>query len=114
MGIMDTVWLKARRKELHITDHDIGAAINRERSTGSRIITGDRQIKWVEIDVMAKVFDVSRLEMLRRAGFEVDEAKRSHAKRDAINLIDGMDDDEVRLLIPLLDKAAELVRKTGS
>ncbi len=111
MGTMDTAWLNDRRKELGLTQKDLARAINKERSAGNRICRGKRPVYLDEIEAVADLLQVSRPEMLRRAGLEL---ARSRTKRDAISLIDGMNDDEVRRLIPLLDKVAELVRKTGS
>ena len=105
---MDAAWLRARKKELRLTDDDIGDAIKRDRSAGNRIVSGKRQIRWVEVGFLAEVFEVSRPEMLHRAGFDVTpEAKRSIAKQDAIRLIDRMNDEDVRQLIPVLQKFAE-------
>ena len=37
---------------------------------------------------------------------------RSHTKRDAMSRIDSMNDNQVAQIIPVLDKIAELVKKT--
>ncbi len=110
---VDTAWLRARKKELHISDKDISAAINRERSTGNRIVTGERKIEWDEIHAMAKVFEVSEPEMALRAGYDPNsETMRSGPKRDAVRRIDDMGDNEVtRLVIPMLVHIADLSKK---
>lgn len=65
---MDVEWFKARKREVKIDDAAIGRAISRERSVANKIINGKVEFDVAYVEGLARAFDVSREEILRRAG----------------------------------------------
>jgi hypothetical protein len=65
---MDVEWFRQRKRELKITDQAIAEAIGRERSVANRIINGGVAFDFRYADGLARVFQVDRMEILRRAG----------------------------------------------
>jgi len=65
---MDTEWFKARKKELKLTDAKLGEALGVERSVANRVVNGDVEFNAKRADAVAKLFQVSRDEILFRAG----------------------------------------------
>jgi len=65
---MDVAWFNARKRQLKITDNVIGDAIGRDRSIANRIINGDIPFDVKHVEGLARVFQVDRTEILRRAG----------------------------------------------
>lgn len=72
MSAMDTAWLNDRRKELGVTQKDLARTVNRQQSAGNRICRGKRPVYLDEIEAVADLLQVSKPEMLRRAGIEVE------------------------------------------
>lgn len=65
---MDVEWVKARKRKLGITDAAIAHALGVERSVANKVVNGIVDLNVRKIDAIAKLFDVSRDEMLYRAG----------------------------------------------
>lgn len=74
MAIVDTEWLKARKKELGLTDQAISDALGRERSIANKILNGKLPFDMEHLDGFARVLKVSKLLVLQRFGIldEVD------------------------------------------
>lgn len=71
---MQSDWFRERMAERGVSETDLGDAINRDRSTANRIINGDREIRFSEIEPIAERIGVTVLELLRRAYNWNDEA----------------------------------------
>ncbi|HMO07051.1 MAG TPA: hypothetical protein PKD10_05305 [Paracoccaceae bacterium] len=65
---MDTQWFKAAIKRAGVTSHDLGAAIDRDRSVISRIANGAQKMTLDQARAMAPVLQVDLTELLDRAG----------------------------------------------
>ena len=72
---MDIVWLRHRLKELVLTQRHLANALGRETSGGNRMVNGKRRLKMEEVPAVADLLKVSRAEMLRRAGLDVEGAE---------------------------------------
>ena len=73
-----------------------------------RLLSGERPITKYMAERLAPTLHISPDDLMPNA------PARSRIKRDAVRLIDGMDDNEVSQVLPVLNTVAELVRKTGS
>lgn len=67
---MDTAWFKARKKALHLTDDDIAAALRVERSVANKVINGRVSMDARRMGQLARLFQVSSGEIMRRAGID--------------------------------------------
>jgi phage repressor protein C with HTH and peptisase S24 domain len=65
---MDVEWFKARKRELGINDQAVADAIGRERSVANRVVNGGVAFDVKYVEGLARVFKVSRNEILRKAG----------------------------------------------
>lgn len=65
---MDTGWFKSRKRELKITDAAFADALGVERSVANRVVNGRVALNARRADAVAKLFQVSRDEILFRAG----------------------------------------------
>jgi len=65
---MDVDWFKARKRELKLNDTTIGEAIGRDRSIANRLVNGTLPFDVKYVEGLARSFQVSREEILRRAG----------------------------------------------
>lgn len=86
---MDVEWFKARKKALKITDVEMGRALGVERSVANKVVNGKVPLNARRADDVARLFGVSRDEVLFRAGItksEPHEVVSDHAptrSRDA-------------------------------
>lgn len=69
---MDVEWIKARKRKLGITDAAIAHALGVERSVANKVVNGGVDLNVRKIDAIADLFEVSRDEMLYRAGITKD------------------------------------------
>ncbi len=67
---MDVVWFRNRMKEVGATQEDIGAAIGRDRSAASRLLSGSLEFKAAHAGPLALVLKTTPSEILIRAGVE--------------------------------------------
>lgn len=65
---MDVEWLKARKRELKITDEKLASVLGVERSVANRIANGRVTMNVRRINEAAALFRVSQAEMMYRAG----------------------------------------------
>ncbi len=70
---MDTGWFKARLEEVHKTRSDVGAAISRDRTVASKILSGKQSMRVDEVVPIAGVLDVPPLEVIKRVGIPIDQ-----------------------------------------
>jgi transcriptional regulator with XRE-family HTH domain len=64
---MDSDWFTQRMAACGLDQDRIGQAIGRDRSTVSRILSGDRELKLSEVERFAKLFGETPLEIIRHA-----------------------------------------------
>ena len=64
---MDTEWFTTRMETLGLRQEDIGAALGMDRSTVSRIQSGARPLTFAEVEPLAKIMQVSAIEIIERA-----------------------------------------------
>lgn len=76
---MDIEWFRNQKKELGINDTVIGEAIGRDRSTANRVITGKTPFDLQHAPALARLFQVSVEDLLRRVGAIPDEQVASNA-----------------------------------
>ena len=62
---MDTEWFTTRMETLGLRQEDIGAALGMDRSTVSRIQSGARPLTFAEVEPLAKIMQVSAIEIIR-------------------------------------------------
>lgn len=65
---MDVDWLKERKRDRKVTDAALAEALGVERSVANRVANGHVSMNARRVDAVAKLFGVSRDEMLFRAG----------------------------------------------
>jgi SOS-response transcriptional repressor LexA len=65
---MDVEWLKSRKKQLKVTDADLAAALGVERSVANKVANGKVELNARRADALAALLQVSRDELLYRAG----------------------------------------------
>lgn len=65
---MDTEWFKSRKRERKITDDALAAALGVERSVANKVVNGKVVFNARRADEVARLFKVSRDELLFRAG----------------------------------------------
>jgi 3,4-dihydroxy 2-butanone 4-phosphate synthase/GTP cyclohydrolase II len=84
---MDVEWFRARMKALGVTQEDIGAAIGRDRSAASRLLSGALEFKAAHAAPLAAALKTTPAEVLARAGVELGGRKGSvsmpHARVEA-------------------------------
>jgi 3,4-dihydroxy 2-butanone 4-phosphate synthase/GTP cyclohydrolase II len=85
---MDVVWFRNRMKEVGATQEDIGAAIGRDRSAASRLLSGSLEFKAAHAGPLALVLKTTPSEILMRAGVELEagatgRAPQPHARVEA-------------------------------
>ncbi|MFZ4648000.1 MAG: 3,4-dihydroxy-2-butanone-4-phosphate synthase, partial [Gemmataceae bacterium] len=68
---MDVVWFRNRMKEVGATQEDVGAAIGRDRSAASRLLSGALEFKAAHAGPLALVLKTNPSEILMRAGVEL-------------------------------------------
>lgn len=66
---VDYAWFKTRKAELGLKDQQIADAAGRERSVVNKVVNGSGAFAADRADELAKLFEVSRTEMLVRMGF---------------------------------------------
>lgn len=74
---MDVDWFRARMKALGVTQEDLGAAIGRDRSAASRLLSGALEFKAAHAEPLALVLKTTPAEILVRAGVVLGNAKGS-------------------------------------
>ena len=67
---LDTAWCKARLKALGRTHEDVAQALGRDRTGATRLLNNHSHLKLADLVPLARVLDVSPLEILSRAGVE--------------------------------------------
>lgn len=78
---MDIEWFRARKRELKVTDADLGEAIGRDRSIANRIVTGKQTMDLRFADGLATALKVSKETLLMKAGVLPDsDEPRSNAQ----------------------------------
>ncbi|MEN9855225.1 MAG: hypothetical protein RL186_223 [Pseudomonadota bacterium] len=68
---MDAIWFKKRMKEVGATQEDVGAALGRDRSAASRLLSGALEFKTAHAAPLARVLKTSASEILMRAGVDL-------------------------------------------
>ncbi len=68
---MDVVWFRNRMKEVGATQEDIGAAIGRDRSAASRLLSGTLEFKVAHAAPLAAVLKTTTAEILARSGADL-------------------------------------------
>jgi 3,4-dihydroxy 2-butanone 4-phosphate synthase/GTP cyclohydrolase II len=83
---MDVQWFRTRMKEVGATQEDIGAAIGRDRSAVSRLLSGALEFKAAHAGPLAVVLKTTPNEILARAGVDLGRGGRTplvHARVEA-------------------------------
>lgn len=70
---MDSEWFKQRKRELKINDAALGEALGVDRSVANRVVNGAVVFNARRAGAVAKLFQVSRDEILFRAGISEEE-----------------------------------------
>lgn len=65
---MNTEWFKARKKALKVTDAKIAAEMHIDRTRVTRILNGEAELTLRRVEILARMLQVSREEIMRRAG----------------------------------------------
>lgn len=65
---MDIQWFKKRQKQLGVTSHDLGSALQRDRTVVSKILNGHQNMSLEQAKIFARVLDAPLDEVLVRAG----------------------------------------------
>lgn len=65
---MDTEWFKTRKKALKITDAKIAAEMHIDRTRVTRLLNGEAELTLRRVEILARMLQVSREEIMRRAG----------------------------------------------
>lgn len=65
---MDATWFKKLQKKAGLTSHDLGEAIQRDRSVVSRLINGGQRMTLEQAQIFADLLGVPLAEMIDRAG----------------------------------------------
>ena len=65
---MDTEWFKARKKALKVTDAGIAAEMHVDRTRVTRMLNGESELSLRRVEILARMLQVSREEIMRRAG----------------------------------------------
>ncbi len=124
---MDWAWFRDRKRALNLTDAQIAEAAGKERSVVTKILKGSGTFSHDRADELARLFTVTRFEMLHRIGvlsasdlakIENDMAGRSAAAGDDVveiisldlsvsmgpgTMIDGfVEEDVVKMGLPLV------------
>jgi 3,4-dihydroxy 2-butanone 4-phosphate synthase / GTP cyclohydrolase II len=68
---MDVVWFRNRMKEVGATQEDIGAAIGRDRSAASRLLSGTLEFKVAHAAPLALVLKTTPAEILAKSGVDL-------------------------------------------
>lgn len=74
---MDAAWFRARMRQLGLTQDDLGAALGRDRSTASRLLSGALEFKAAHAEPLAAILQTTPGEVLARAGVALSPAERS-------------------------------------
>lgn len=80
---MDAAWFRARMRQLGLTQDDLGAALGRDRSTASRLLSGALEFKAAHAEPLAAILQTTPGEVLARAGVALTPAQRSPAMTHA-------------------------------
>ena len=80
---MDAAWFRARMRQLGLTQDDLGAALGRDRSTASRLLSGALEFKAAHAEPLAAILKTTPGEVLARAGVSLSPAERSPAMTHA-------------------------------
>jgi 3,4-dihydroxy 2-butanone 4-phosphate synthase / GTP cyclohydrolase II len=67
--IMDKEWFKLQMRTNNLTQDDIGRLIGKDRSTFSRILNGEIELKPQYVDALSKIFNTSKMDIMHRAGY---------------------------------------------
>lgn len=65
---MDTEWFKARKKALKVTDAKIAAEMHIDRTRVTRLLNGEGDLTLRRVEILARMLQVSRDEIMQRAG----------------------------------------------
>lgn len=65
---MDVTWFKQKQREQKVTSHDLGAALNRDRTIVSRILNGRQKMTLAQAEVFARHLRVDVETILAKAG----------------------------------------------
>lgn len=68
---MDADWFRARMRALGVTQEDLGAAIGRDRSAASRLLSGALEFKMAHAAPLARLLQTGVPEILTRAGLDL-------------------------------------------
>lgn len=69
---MDVEWLKAKKRELRVTDADLAPALGVERSVANKVANGKVALNARRADAVAKLLKVTRDEVLFRFGISTE------------------------------------------
>lgn len=68
---IDTVWFTRKIEESHYgSQRQLAKAMKINQSNLSRLLSGERAMRLDEVPVLARLLEVSQLEILRRAGLK--------------------------------------------
>lgn len=102
--------LKELRKKAGLTQKQFAKAIGAAQNTVSQWETGTREIDNSKLKEIASFFGVSTDYLLGHSGEETKNLADnvSEAKREMIDLVDRLSDDQVRKLLQIANAALEL------
>ncbi len=73
VAMIDKDWFKQKMRENNLTQDDVGQIIGKDRSTFSRLLSGDFEFNFSYIDAIAKAFKVNKMEIMQRVGLLADD-----------------------------------------
>ena len=66
--MIDKEWFKQKMRDNNLTQDDMGRIIGKDRSTFSRLISGEFEFKFAYLDAIAKAFKTNKMEIMQRVG----------------------------------------------
>ena len=73
IGFIDGDWARERMRQIGATNATVAAAVDRDNSQVSRILTGQRRVTISQVPAMARALNVSVRTLLAHAGLEIDD-----------------------------------------
>lgn len=66
--MIDREWFKQKMRDNNLTQDDMGRIIGKDRSTFSRLISGEFEFKFSYLEAIAKAFKTNKMEIMQRVG----------------------------------------------
>jgi SOS-response transcriptional repressor LexA len=103
--MLDIDWFKTRKRELRVTDADLGDAIGRDRSIANKLVTGKLPFDIKYVQGFAATLQVSREEILRKVGALDPSADIPQGSNAQVMKLEGASLEEARENLPVFGTA---------